>query len=283
MRAVHTSYPPGPPLIDVSSLTAGLVDVILPIGGKMMSLGGAAPLQSTVFADTTSPTDAVNFRYKAPVKVYVKGTPSYSLRSSAPSPFAISGTSLKECTLLVLWKSDSALAATSICFGYGLSSSANPIFGVGVDATASHPMMFVRDTAGTGTQSTAGTSTIAASTEYLLIGTRSEKNNFHRVYSNGVVDVNTTATAIGTVSFDRTTLGALQRNTLGLAAGGQVALALCWNRALTPSEAISISANPWQIFANPAAKPWGALVAAGGVTFNPGWAQGATRTIGAVF
>lgn len=280
MRAVHTAYPPATPQIDVSSLTAGLIDVILPIGGMMVSLAGS--LEQSTFVNTSAPKDAVNFRYKAPVKVYDNSVTSCSIRSSAPAPLATSQGNLKECAMVVLWRSDNAVSATRFCFGYGNSGSATPIYGIGTDASALHLFAFLRDAAGLN-QTTSGALTLATNTDYLIVFSHSEKLNFHRIYANGVLDLSTTATTLGNVSFDRTTLGALQRNTLANAAGGQVALALTWNRALTPSEAIAISANPWQIFANPAPRPWGALAASGGVTFNPGWATGATRTIGGIF
>lgn len=250
-----------PLLMDSSPLTTGLVDVVLPVGGVMISLAGTLAQQA--FVDTNSPTMGFNKTQKTPAKSYVAASTQYSLRTGAPAPFNVSANTLKECSILVLWTSPAALVANGTIFGYGNSASANPLFQVVLGATSKFTLS-VRNTANTTTQSTAGTATIATSTDYCLIGTRSESNSYHRTYVNGVVDVDAAPVAITAASFDRATVGALQRVTLSGASGGQVALVLVWNRALTPGEAAALSANPWQVFAQPTLRVRSDIIAAGG-------------------
>lgn len=275
-----TFQPQFPPQIALSNpISRGLVDAALPIGGRVISVAGTQGNQQ--WNDTSSPQSALHWRW-GNAKSYVAATPTYSSRNAAPVPFNASASTLKECSMLVLWQTPSAIGGTRFACGYGLSSASNPVFALGLDSTGTHLNAFIRDAGGT-SQITGGALTAAASTDYAIILSRSEAINFHRLYVNGALDLNAAATSLGAVSFDRTALGTCVRNTTANAAGGIISLMLVWNRALSPTEALSLYQNPWQVFEAPQPSVWADIPAAPPGGFNPGWAYGATKTIGAVF
>jgi hypothetical protein len=267
----------GPLFLDNGPLTFGLVDAVVSMGGVMISLAGSLAQQA--FVDTNSPTMGYIQTEKAIAKSFVAASTQCCIRAGVPAPFNVSANTLKECSMLVIWTTPAVLVATSTVFGYGISSSVNAIFELNL--ASSKLALSVRQTNAAAIQNTAGTATIATSTDYCLIGTRSESNNFHRTYINGVADVNTTTTAIGSVVFDRATVGAFQRNTLTGACGGQIALVLVWSRALLPSEVALLTADPWRVFGQSSRRMFSDIVASGGGSFKPAWAQSATRFIGA--
>jgi hypothetical protein len=260
LQVPYTSQPAGPADILKNQLTNGLVDAIYPVGGAMISLAGS--LAQQVFVDTNSPTMGFYKAKKAIAKSYVAASTQCSIRSAVPAPFNISGNTLKECSMLVLWTTPAALVAASTVFGYGISSSVNAIFELNL--ASSKLALTVRQTSAAAIQNTAGTATISTSTDYCIVGTRSESNNYHRTYINGVADIDTTCTAIGSVVFDRATVGAFQRNTLTGACGGLISLVLVWNRALTPTEVAALTANPWQVFGQYVRRPLSDVVSGGG-------------------
>lgn len=263
-RQPFTSQPQYPPQIDnANPLCRGLVDVALPIGGMISSPQIMSGQGNTLWTDTATPTTAANWRF-GNTKLY-NGSTQYSSRGSVPAPFNAAASSLKECSMMVLWRSRGSLAASNFICAYGLSSSNNPFWGLGLDASGTHFAMSLRDTAATA-QNTAGAATIAVSTDYVLIGTRSEANNFHRLYVNGVQDLSTTCTALGSASFDRAATGGLLRAAFGSAQGGNVALVLVWNRSLSPLEAMLLYQNPWQVFEAPQPLILAKSISAGGIS-----------------
>lgn len=56
-----------------------------------------------------------------------------------------------------------------------------------------------------------------------------------------------------------------------------------WNRTLSPGEVMEHALDPWAMFRNYDDWLITLLASGGGATFNPGWATGATRGIGAAF
>ncbi len=56
-----------------------------------------------------------------------------------------------------------------------------------------------------------------------------------------------------------------------------------WGRALKQTEIFRLYTEPFAGILSPRRRLWNGAAAGGGATFNPGWASGATRTIGGVF
>jgi len=166
-------------------------------------------------------------------------------------------TNTVEATLLVIALPLNTSAATKAIFGYGNSATANTILFVGQGNTSGQLSFFARSDANTQQilQVTAP-SVWGSGVPCTIVGTRSESKNYHRLYCNGVSLSPTTATALGTSTFNRTTVGALVRNSPGLNWTGNVYLALSWNRALDESEVQAITANPWQVFKTPTRRLW---------------------------
>ena len=168
----------------------------------------------------------------------------YSITSSAI-------TNTVEGTLLVVCTPSTTTATTRSIFGYGNSASANTLFFIGQGSSSGQISFFARSDANTAQNlQVAGPASWVNGTPAVLVGTRSESRNFQRLYINGVTQSPTTATALGTSTLNRTTVGGLVRNSPGIFWNGSVYLALSWNRALDDAEIIEISRNPWQVLLN---------------------------------
>lgn len=160
-------------------------------------------------------------------------------------------TNTVEGTLLVVCNPSTITATTRSIFGYGNSASANTLFFIGQGSSSGQLSFFARSDANTAQNlQVAGPASWANGAPAVLVGTRSESRNFQRLYINGVTQSPTTATALGTSTLNRTTVGGLVRNSPGIFWNGSVYLALSWNRALDDAEIIEISRNPWQVLLN---------------------------------
>lgn len=132
--------------------------------------------------------------------------------------------------------------------------------------------------------SSAANSNDAASASGLVVTTRPQvlagrvaAANARTCYIDGV-QVASNATSISPVNGTRNLIGANWTGTVyGTFYGGQVALTLAWNRALTNSEIADVSRNPWQVFKKPARRFWAMDVSggAGAVLDAAGTAQSA--------
>lgn len=245
-----------PQIATSNPLTRGLLEAVLPIGGRLISvkpniiIGGAE-----VFVDTNTPKTV----YRAPGigKNFVAASSQLAARSAVPVPFNVSGGNLKECSIMALVIPTTVTTATVQAFGYFNSGSTNPLFTLGQGATASNANFQVRDTAGTNQSLQSGTSgRWANDVVALLVGTRSETLNFMRLYVGGELLGSTTASAIGNVTFDRTSVGARRSTADAQFWSGSFFLGASWSRALSQSEVAALNANPWQIFEAPPHRLW---------------------------
>lgn len=101
-----------------------------------------------------------------------------------------------------------------------------------------------------------------------------------RVYVNGVL-ANTTASALlPTSTSDNLSLGREVAN--GFSLVGRQDIGRIWAGVKTPAEIARLYAEPCAGIITPRRRLWVGAAAAGG-SFKPGWASGATKTIGAVF
>lgn len=257
------SQPQYPPQIARSNpLAAGLIDAILPIGGRMVSIGPNNRFDN--FTNTNAPTvgygNSTGALSAGLSYNYTAASNQYSSRNSSPV------TQVKEITLLAVW-STSVVASTGAIFSYGNSGSNNPFIYIGASAT-NNPYFRAQDNTPTNQAVTGSSAKLAINQLHVTIGTRSQSNNFHRLYVDGLLDAaSTTATTLGTYTqSDRTAVGVLLRSTTAVAQNGRVFLCLAWNRALSPSEVASISANPWQVFEQAPRRLWVSAPAGGTVT-----------------
>jgi len=78
---------------------------------------------------------------------------------------------------------------------------------------------------------------------------------------------NAVGTVSGTCTQNVLTIGALTRTSVTLYFTGGINSPMVWNRALSPADIASITANPWQIYATPAFNRL--LHSAGGVVQDP--------------
>ena len=235
------------PVITKSPLGFGLMEAFVNFGGQMVPIQqqpyGAQP--QIPLNRNANPTQTINRFGNAAT---YNGTTQFHSRGSAPYPFNTSLPSLKEVSMMILAKRNGA-GGTTIAYGYGNSTTNNPLCIMG--NSPSGPLSIrVRDTAGTDVELIdGGSNDWTNGVNGVFICTRSESSNKGVTYCNGVVTRDSTAgAAVGSVSFDRTTLGALTRATTSLYLACDLNLAAIWTRCLTRSEAFALSMNPWQIF-----------------------------------
>jgi hypothetical protein len=273
-RHFQARQPVAPPRLDLANpICRGLVLAVVPIGGLLVPVkpnllaGGGE-----VFADTASPPTVT----RAPgLGKKFNGTTQISKLLAAPVPFNAAASTLKECSILTIAIPNTPATATLIIAGLFNSASVNPSLDLRQGASANTVQFNVRDTSATTQVLSSGTTgRWAQDVAATLVGTRSEANNFHRIYIGGELLATTTASAIGSVSFDRVSFGARATTTDGLFWPGSVHLTCFWNRALTPQEVASLSANPWQVFAKSQRRLWSSAPS-GGVTSGTGSSTGA--------
>lgn len=132
-----------------------------------------------------------------------------------------------------------------------------------------------------GCQSVAG---VVDGLPHVLAGRRAVTD--HSIWSDGVNRTNTSDVSANTVwsvnqALEIGAAAALTSATFG--ANCNIVLCLAWNRALSDVEMLSVGRNPWQIFKALQPRIFGDGPSAPPGGFNPGWAYGATKTVGAVF
>lgn len=273
LQQPFTSQPQFAPAIATSNpLAAGLVDAILPVGGRVISVG--PNLKYDNFTDVSGPT--YNTGVGGTSRRYSFASAQYSNRPSVPL------SQVKECTFLVYWSPGTSASNAGAVFAYGSSTTNNPFVVVGW-ATGNQPYFRVQDTAATN-QTVTGTGaklTTQSATQlpHVQVCTRSQSLNFVRTYVDGIIDTNTTATTMGAWAADRTAVGVLLRAAVATQQDVfNFHVALVWNRALSPAEVASISANPWQVFEAPPKRLW-SNAPSGGSTISGDGASAGTSTV----
>lgn len=182
--------------------------------------------------------------------------------------------------MMVVGRANSGVASNQ-AFAYGNSGNSNPLLMLGNGASANRLALRVRDTAGTDvTLAETGLGDWGNFVHGAYIGSRSEARNNALLFANGAVTLDTTAgSAVGSTSFDRTATGTLLRSSAAIFLNCQVNMAVSWSRALTKSEGIALSMNPWQIFDAPS-RPIILNTVAGGATYTITAAQGSYTLTG---
>lgn len=246
-----TRQPQGPAELDSSEVCKGIVDVWT--GANPYYI--ASPKNLSLLTPTATPILTSGAWAKG---LQFDGSSQYLLRSAS------SMTQTAEGSLLVVALPLNTSATTRSIFGYGNTASANQLFFIGQGASAGQLSFFARSDANTSQNlQVAGGAGWADGKPAVVIGTRSESKNIHRLYVNALSLSPTTATALGTSTFNRTTVGALTRNSTSLFFNGGVFLAIAWNRSLTEGEVTALSTNPWMVFKPSARKLY---VEGGGVS-----------------
>lgn len=242
------------PKLDVSSpITRGLIDAMLPVGPVVVRTMGDG--RQVVMANNGTLTNSYDQKIGYGQVVAAHSTTAFTVSSTSaamPGGFGSGTSCLKECAYLLLLRVvSSGTFASDFFSAYGNTGNNSPIFGFQIGPSNNNFIFYVRDNASGGQQVVGTLATSLVGNAFCVIGTRSESANFHRMYTNGLIDVNTTASATGTATFDNACFNNLRRSGVFGAGGGNVALVLVWNRALLPTEAVSLSYNPWQVFEVP--------------------------------
>lgn len=251
----------GPFQIDSGNpITKGLIDVSQPFDGTWLTSG-------TVTKPVT----------KGGVALQGNGSSSYYYKNTAPD---LSGTS---ATILAVVCGAAATVDTRI-YSFGSSGSTNSILSIGsgqTDATKLRP--WARDknsnTPSTGSNGTYQLFEAGVPHVGIIVCTP----NALVSYVDGKTDFTlATGPSTGWSDANRTAVGALLRSTASSFNSAPLLLGIAWNRALSASEIASISANPWQIFADEDTS-WLVAPAGGGTTISctPGnaVADGVTASI----
>lgn len=211
------------------------------------------PQSSALFANAASVPAVGYVRHGASIR-YVAGSNTGHKRDAVPYPMLTASGLVKECSMMVI-AAPQLVSDASIAFASYGHSSASGLFFLTQGATGGQVTFWCRDDGGT-SQNPGGTPPSGvwsnSGPAQVIIGTRSQGMNFHRTYVGGSKVVDTTATALGNATFNRTGMGCLYYN--GGAAfqfHGNVALMVSWSRALTHAECLALSANPWAVFEAP--------------------------------
>lgn len=155
--------------------------------------------------------------------------------------------SLAEVTLIAIVKPESVdNGSTTEVIGIGSSVSSNPLCMIGKGPTVC-PSFRVRDASGTNQEVSLTTIFWNNNKFWTLTGVRSQSKNHMSVYIDGIQRATSTATTMGSVSFNRIAVGGLLRSSFGLGMPCEVKGLFVYNRALSPQEIASISANPYQV------------------------------------
>ena len=243
------------PVIARSSLTVGLIDAVIPVAGGAFMLAvntadtgslSASPQRQDLNLFTNTNGGSPSFTAYGSGRFYSLASSQYSSRNSSPLK------QLDECSALAIVRDTGAAASGNPYFAYGLSGGGvndRNLFMLGNQGPG-NVQFRVRDSSNVD-QTFNATGGLSTNTNNIIIGTRSEVQNFVRCYSNGRLVGSTTATAMAATTFDRTAVCALLRNTAALYQTGVVSLCLAWDRALQPAEAVALSVNPWQVFDYP--------------------------------
>lgn len=223
-----------------NAITRGLVDVFNPAASPYF---GALTSSVTIPIAYRSATAGYGITYD--------GSSSYHGKTSAPIA------DIGECTLLVVAAPLSSSSTTRSIFGYGTNASGTPLLFIGQGASSGQITFWARDGASTSSQSqVSGGAQWANGVPATLIGTRSQSGNYQKLWINNTQLATASATSLAAVTFDRTAVGGLVRNSFALGWNGTVFLALAWNRGLSDAEALSLADNPWQVFKAPPRKLW---------------------------
>lgn len=185
-------------------------------------------------------------------------------------------TSAKEVTVIVV-ASATVTAASNMLFAVGSSTNASSFFGIGGAATNTAGF-WLRDSAATDQSLGAG----AYDGVMRVYGgvCSNAQSRFEFWTSAGLAASASPTTKTTFTGLDRVGFGCLLRSTAGVGAlNPKIAMAAVWGRALSASEMESVTANPWQLFAPLQRTIW-VPVSAGGGSFQPAWAAGATKIIG---
>ena len=236
--------PQYPARIDWSkSITRGLVEAALPVGGGFDAITGLQLSTSGTVAREVGPFGWVS-RYTDP-------NTGYRFRNSARL------TSLDECTILCFSALDVAPGAIINGFaGYGNSADNDPLFLLGTNLAGTQLFFRCRDSAGTSQNVFAITSDMAIGKFNVFLGVRSVQAGTQSVYSNGALLTSDALTSVGAVSFDRFAIGGVLRSAFGMQLASRTGLVLMWNRALSAAEIKRVSANPWLVFKAPVRQMW---------------------------
>lgn len=247
---VWTRNPQNQALLDNRNpLTKGIIDCLLPIGGQWKSVPWAlgkpdvtTAQDQTVWTHTNAPEFKLGQHGQS--YRYIRGSSQYSSRSSAPL------TQVTECAALGVITTNAIEGSGNPYFAYGSSASNNPLFMLG-NGGPGNVQFRTRDTANVDqTLTGSGGLLTAGSGPHVLIGTRSQVQNFHRVYDNGRLVGSAAATTQTAASFNRSAVAGLLRASVALNQDIEAAfMFVVWNRALTDVECNLLSVNPWQIFA----------------------------------
>lgn len=252
----YSAQPSGAPLIADTDLTKGLVEAWLPNTKSYISCNGPLIRERQV-PSINSPGFSEDF----------SGGPFGFGRRLSSEVWYKEGANLpsaEECTLLLVFK-PAAISATQFFYGFGNSATNNSLCALGHSSSGAVPQFWVRGDTGTTSYATSA-SALSTSEFAVLVGVRSVLGNYTTLYRDGIVDATAAATATGTLTLNRTALGAIYRTTLGVGSNGYHCLALAWKRPLSSSEIFEVSKNPYQVFARPSARIFSFPPAAGGST-----------------
>jgi hypothetical protein len=133
--------------------------------------------------------------------------------------------------------------------GQSRSSNANPLIRLGAKtaATAGWAFQYRGDS---GTIGAIVTSMTAVDEFVFLVGVFRSGTGQKELWRNGAL-IGTDTTNIGTTTLDQTEIGNLQRITPSNYFKGAIPTSGIYNRALSAAEIIALSANPWQLLAQP--------------------------------
>lgn len=238
-------------------LSRGLIDVFNPAVGPFF--GGVA---ANIMTPITNPVGVHGRAF------------GYDGSGSNHNKAAASIGGLAEGTMLAIVVPASTTSTTRSIFGYGNSSGANPLFFIGQGGSSGQVTFWARDGASSSQQmQVAGGSQWANGTPAILVGTRSQSGNYHKLWINRTQLSSAAATTLAATTFDRTTVGGLTRNSFALGWPGAVYLVLAWNRGMSDAEVRELVDNPWQVFKAPERRIWVEPVVGGAASGVLAWTE----------
>lgn len=221
-----------------SSLTAGLFVAASPHHGRELVTGRALTAVS-------GPT----------LQVGQRGITGRTNGSSSYWTVDIPSRNLAAFTVMALVRGSGSQALDSRAFTVASSSSDQPLILVNVGtATNTKMRTFWRDTSGNFAATLPDTTADAFTTSaFKMVALRvpvtsGANQGRSTVFIDGVEDVSSSSFTPAGLTVNRVGIGCLSRASASNFYNGDVALGLCWDRALTNEEIAEIAGNPWQIF-----------------------------------
>lgn len=157
-------------------------------------------------------------------------------------------------TLLAVFRATNLTNTYPTPISFGEVADGNATSGLSVNTTAANVLSHISDGA-----NQVANSTLVVSTGVFYVAAISVKAAASRIFMlNGKIETNTTALSTAPTT-SGLSVGAAYQNSAVWALStltGDIALAAAWNRALTQTELRSLYTNPWQLFMQPARRPF---------------------------